>query len=61
MSVKLLRPDGSVVLGGGADADFGPITLDQTGAYTLVLDSHGQVGSYAFRLLDVTQPPAIPA
>ena len=53
----LVAPDGSTVFDRPCYQDYGPFTVDQSGAYTLTVDAAGDVtGTYAFQLLDV--PPA---
>ncbi len=58
--VRLIAPNGDQVLANwNHDADTGPTTLNQNGIYVLVFGGRSDAtGSYAFRLIDVSQPPA---
>jgi hypothetical protein len=61
-SVFLLNPSGGIVhINTAAAYDAGPFTLTESGSYTLVLKATTEVtGSYGFRLIDVSQSPAMP-
>lgn len=61
VSVRLVDPNGDVIWQtDDADNDFQiPMTLKQNGVYLLIFGGYtDQVGEYAFRLIDVEQPPA---
>jgi large repetitive protein len=61
INVYLYSPSGINVASGNSSYDFGPVTLRQTGTYTLVLDGNSRViGPVAFNLLDVAAQPSLP-
>lgn len=55
ITVQLISPAGTVVgINQNSDFDAGPMTLAETGTYSLVFDGSGaQLGDFVFRLLDV--------
>jgi len=60
---SLLNPQGiqEGPINGRFDTDHGPFTLLESGLYTLVLSGNGpSVGTFSFRLLDVSTLPALP-
>jgi predicted secreted protein len=58
--VDLLDPTGGVVFSVSEVSDSGPYTLPRSGTYTLnVRGPGGSSGNYNFRLLDLTQSPAL--
>src|SRR5438045_2620303 len=67
ISASLYDPLGNIFLlptccyfNGNSDADFGPLTLAFSGAYTLVIKGSGDyISDYSFRLLDLAAAPAI--
>ncbi len=63
ITVQLLNPEGlpEGPIAGRFSYDRGPFTLQQSGTYSLVFDgSVASVGTFAFRLLDVSALPALP-
>ena len=61
MSVALYAPNSASIFSGNPSYSFGPVTLPQTGTYTLVFDGNQHVtGPVAFTLLDVAAQPSLP-
>jgi len=63
ITYTLFAPGGAPVLGGSGNTsyDLGPLTLTQTGTYTLQVDGAGDVvGAVSFKVLDVAAQPALP-
>jgi len=57
----LLSPRGTVYTSGWIYSDSAPITLPETGGWTvrIVADASFDVGDFSFRLIDVSQAPAV--
>jgi hypothetical protein len=56
----LYSPGGEVVINSAVDSDNGPLTLGQTGSYTLVVFGSGPAaGAYGFALYDVASAPVL--
>ena len=63
ITFSFLDPNGVNVIGFSAsvDSDRGPITLDQTGTYQVIVQGSGDAtGAYGFRLSDITDPATAP-
>ena len=59
--VTLLSPNGVTVFYGNAYYDIGPVTLTESGTYSLIVDGGGDTtGPLSFQLLDVGAQPALP-
>lgn len=60
INARLLSPTGTILWEVNHASDRDPITLTQTGSYSLVLDGNaGTVGDYSFRLLDLASAAAM--
>ncbi|HVY71022.1 MAG TPA: hypothetical protein VHH73_13905, partial [Verrucomicrobiae bacterium] len=59
---RLVAPSGlDVISQTSVTSDGGPVTLGETGVYTLIIDAYDQItGDYAFRLLDISKAPVLP-
>jgi RHS repeat-associated protein len=61
INVVLTSPSGSTLFGGNIGTEFDPLTLAESGTYSLTITGNGATtGSYAFRLLDLAAAPALP-
>jgi hypothetical protein len=63
IGLQLFNPQGGLeAIGGGDFANYrAPLTLQQSGTYTLLFDGSGStVGPFAFELLDVAAQPVLP-
>jgi hypothetical protein len=61
MTVTLVSPTGANVVNGNASFDLGPVTLLESGTYTLEFSGNGNTtGGLNFQLLDIGAQPALP-
>ena len=61
VAVRVIAPDGSLLINANSDTDTGPKTLPLTGTYYLFIESFlANVVDYHFRLLDVDAAPTLP-
>src|SRR6266478_2031884 len=62
INVQLISPSGAIpFVNGNSDSDVGPLTLMETGTYTLLQKASGDyTNDYSFRLLDLAAAPASP-
>ncbi len=61
INFRLVSPTGTVVIEKGSRADADPVTLLESGTYTLTMKGNGPVtGPYSFRLIDVGAQPPLP-
>lgn len=58
VNVSITAPDGTDLLDLNADASGGPVSLPQSGVYSIVVNGFGDTpSSYAFKLVDITSFP----
>lgn len=61
INVSLISPSGGTVFTANAITDRGPITLLESGTYSLVVDgSSAATGEFGFQLLDASVQPVLP-
>ncbi|HTL16765.1 MAG TPA: hypothetical protein VL793_05985, partial [Patescibacteria group bacterium] len=59
LNATLLSPTGVYLHGGNASSDFGPLTLQQSGTYSLVFNGNNDTtGGISFSVLDAAAQPA---
>ncbi len=62
ITARLVAPSGATVFSAAANANSGPLFLQETGSYRLNFDAVGDVtGAYGFHLYDVADAPRLPA
>ena len=61
INAALYTPSGLYLFSGNASSDYGPVTLPETGTYTLNVSANGHTtGAVMFNLLDVAAQPTLP-
>lgn len=60
LRARFINPSGGVLREFAAGGDFGPLTLGESGVFTLSIDGSGDAkGAFAFQLFDVASQPVL--